>query len=613
MLKRLFAPITAAEAQKQRERIAQEHKKELETAAAERAAARAAAPPPAKKRCVGRPARAHEPAQSSAAAASADATDDCDEQQSFVAVTDSNADKVARGQYMNWFATPYVSDIITAYRYAAYSARTAVSRLRAVNPERYKSLSFTTVHGWFDKQHCLLPKYAAQLANNAAAVRYSAARSLFDRAPDGCEERVQDLLLTMRAGGAPINTAIIRCVITAVMETAAPALLAEYQLSQSFCSRWARKRLLWTWRSGTTAASKLPVDWEAQGIKMAQRIAAAMELHAVHPSLVINLDQTGVRLVPSGRWSYEERGSKAVAIVGAEDKRQFTACVASSLDGELLPLQLIFAGKTARCLPPRTADALAARVHVTFSDNHWSSQETMQQYVEHVVLPYASRCIVQHELRSDAHVLLVLDVWSVHKSEEFRAYLRDKQPRVHLVFVPANCTSRLQVADVALQRPFKAHITDKFQRWTVDQMKSQIDSNSVVGIAQLLRMATIKPLAQQWCIDSWNELRKRRSLITDGWAKCCTKLYDVLDRERRIDAVKLIAATQLDADHVPTETDEEQYNDHAPSGSDSDEPGLDLAAPRRFGTRRSGRVSKSVQQLGYRLNTEHIECDGDEE
>ena len=77
-------------------------------------------------------------------------------------------------------------------------------------------------------------------------------------------------------------------------------------------------------------------------------------------------------------------------------------------------------------------------------------------------MPYAEACIRKHRLHADAHVILVLDVWSVHKSEEFRLFLRTHHPRIHLVFVPANCTSKLQVADVALQRPFKHAITRRF-------------------------------------------------------------------------------------------------------------------------------------------------------
>jgi hypothetical protein len=182
----------------------------------------------------------------------------------------------------------------------------------------------------------------------------------------------------------------------------------------------------------------------------------------VHPSLVVGMDQTGLNLVPASDWTYDEKGTTSVSSIGAEDKRQITACMASSLSGELLPLQLIFTGLTARCHPAATPSSVAAGVHITHSPNHWSSLETMQQWVTDVLLPYAERQIVAHKLRSDANIVLLLDVWSVHKGEPFRFFLRTHHPRIHLIFVPANCTSKLQVADVALQRPFKSSISRNF-------------------------------------------------------------------------------------------------------------------------------------------------------
>ena len=101
----------------------------------------------------------------------------------------------------------------------------------------------------------------------------------------------------------------------------------------------------------------------------------------IHPSLVINMDQTGAHLVPSDSHTYEMKGVKDVKVIGADDKRQITACIASSLHGDLLPLQLIFQGKTAACHPVVTPAATNARAHITHSENHWSNQETMQQYI----------------------------------------------------------------------------------------------------------------------------------------------------------------------------------------------------------------------------------------
>ena len=131
-----------------------------------------------------------------------------------------------------------------------------------------------------------------------------------------------------------------------------------------------RDTMQYTWRVRIEAAAKLPADWRAQGVEMARRIGFAMQVYKVHPSLVINMDQTGMMLAPVGSRTFELKGSKHVKVAAADDKRQITVCIASSLDGDLLPMQLIFQGKTGACHPPVTAAAQAAKVHITHSINH---------------------------------------------------------------------------------------------------------------------------------------------------------------------------------------------------------------------------------------------------
>ena len=316
------------------------------------------------------------------------------------------------------------------------------------------------------------------------------------------------------------------------------------------------------------------------------------------------MDQTGVHLVSASSWTYEMVGSSDVAIVGAEDKRQITACVSASLRGDLLPLQLIFQGKTARCLPASTASSTAARVDITCSDNHWSTQETMQRWITKVLLPHTERMISMYELDANAHILLQLDCWAVHKSEEFRGWLQREHPRIHLVFVPANCTSKLQLADVALQRPFKSCITQSFNNWAAAAVAEQIQQGEVTGIAAQLGMAALKPLVLQWCVDSWNGLRERRQLILDGWDRSCLSLFNITSEHRRNDAVKLIALKKLDLEDLPEGVEPDGY---AESDSEEDDE-LDTSKPRQFG-KQSTREKAPPKKFGYFVDPTRVEIE----
>jgi len=292
-------------------------------------------------------------------------------------------------------------------------------------------------------------------------------------------------------------------------------------------------------------------------------------------------------------------------------KRQITVCLASSLHGDLLPLQLIFQGKTARSLPDPTAVSIASLCHLTCSENHWSSQTTMQQYISEIIMPHAERCIQQHRLHADAKIILVLDVWAVHKSEEFRLFLRMQHPRIHLVFVPANCTSKLQVADVALQRPFKHGITSRFNEWAAQQIKQQIQEEKIVSLSESFKMGTIKPLVLLWCLESWSSLKERKPLLLDGWRKCCTSLFNVMDPVKRVEAVAAVARRELEQSFVPDE--DEEYKEDESEEEDDDEDELDLSQERKFGDRKSSRMRTQATAFGFQLDSSAIALTEDSE
>ena len=63
-------------------------------------------------------------------------------------------------------------------------------------------------------------------------------------------------------------------------------------------------------------------------------------------SLVIDWDQTGIQYIPVSKWTMEGEGLKRVEITSFEKKQQITAVFGATMDGDFLPPQLIYAGKT---------------------------------------------------------------------------------------------------------------------------------------------------------------------------------------------------------------------------------------------------------------------------
>ena len=60
----------------------------------------------------------------------------------------------------------------------------------------------------------------------------------------------------------------------------------------------------------------------------------------------MNLDHTPLKYAPVGDETMAEKISNDVTVEGSDDKQCITATFAISVDGEFLPIHLIYAGKT---------------------------------------------------------------------------------------------------------------------------------------------------------------------------------------------------------------------------------------------------------------------------
>ena len=136
-------------------------------------------------------------------------------------------------------------------------------------------------------------------------------------------------------------------------------------------NKWARgvlEKLTWRRCKGTTRKVDPSPQFLAEEKFIFQRNTSALVFeHDIPPSLIINIDQTPLSCVNTGKYAFGFKGVKNIPIKGADDKQQITATFAVSCIGDFLPIQLIYSGKTERSLrkysfPPSFL--------VTFTGNH---------------------------------------------------------------------------------------------------------------------------------------------------------------------------------------------------------------------------------------------------
>ncbi len=179
-----------------------------------------------------------------------------------------------------------------------------------------------------------------------------------------------------------------------------------------------------------------------------------------------------MQLVPAGNArTYHTKNSLDVSMANGDDKRGYTAMLALVASGKMLPLQVIYGGAegSLRALPNVLCRATAVAKGFVFGQTptHWSSQGSMRKYIIGVIDPYVKSVIKASngQLPVDQKVVLLIDCWSVHKSEEFLSWMKEEYPHLIILFVPGGTTSKFQPADTGLNRPFKAVVKAAYHLW----------------------------------------------------------------------------------------------------------------------------------------------------
>ena len=158
-------------------------------------------------------------------------------------------------------------------------------------------------------------------------------------------------------------------------------------------------------RRASTKAKVSVSDFNQLKAQFVFDVKAVIKMEDIPCELVINWDQTGIHYVPVSSWTMAKEGSKRVEIAGIDDKRQITAVFGSTMSGDFVPPQLINKGKTSKSLPSVT---FRSEWRVNFTENHWSNENTMVDYLEKVLFPYAEKKEMSSSLSQVSQLSLFL-------------------------------------------------------------------------------------------------------------------------------------------------------------------------------------------------------------
>lgn len=274
------------------------------------------------------------------------------------------------------------------------------------------------------------------------------------------DSAVQNLIMGLRRNRAVINTRIVMAVGEGVLKARDPSKLDVHGGPVQITKGWAKslmKRMGFSKRKGTNAGKIAVSDFEERKECFLADITAEVMMNEIPDELIINWDQTPLHIVPTGDWTMHKSGEKIIPIANLDDKRQITAVVAVTIGGHYLAPQLIYQGKPFVLIP---------RLHHLMngiSGNHWSNEETMQRYIQKVILPYVSSQRKELKLSETHPALVLFDVFKGQTTPNIKKLLEDNH--VSMVLVPPNCTDKLQPLDISINKPMKDALKDQFQSW----------------------------------------------------------------------------------------------------------------------------------------------------
>ena len=199
---------------------------------------------------------------------------------------------------------------------------------------------------------------------------------------------VQEYILKLCERGSPVNSTVVQAVAEGALLAMDKTSLVQYGGHIKLSNTWAKSlmaRMNFIKRKGSTKEKVEVKNFETINSQFLQDIVNTATMEEILSQLIFNWDQTGINLVPYSSWTMEKTGKKRVGVNGLNDKRQITAMLCGSIDGDFFPLQLIYAGKINRCRP---SYVFLEEWNITHSSNHWSNEDTMVEYIQKVMVPY---------------------------------------------------------------------------------------------------------------------------------------------------------------------------------------------------------------------------------
>ena len=350
--------------------------------------------------------------------------------------------------------------------------------------------------------------------NNVTAYKKKGRPNLLE---DDLLTKVKDVVTGVRMAGGVISRRMVMAIGTGVVKANCPSKLKELGGHIELTEGWARsvlKSMAWSKRKGTTGKIEPSKQFLLEEKLTFQRIISTIiEEHDIPKELILNLDQTPLSYVSPGKYTFNPKGAKTVPIKGVDDKRQITATFTVSMTGKFLPIQLIYEGKTKRCLPKFK---FPGNFNVTYSDNHWSNTEKSIELLEKVIFPYLKQVKESLHFPKEQMSFIIMDTFKGQDNDLFLDLC--KKNFCQVAIVPHNLTNKFQPLDITVNKPAKSFISNKYNEWFAKQVSKQLGQGiQPADVKVSLGLVELKVMHAKWILDLYHYLCSQKVIILNGF------------------------------------------------------------------------------------------------
>ena len=197
-----------------------------------------------------------------------------------------------------------------------------------------------------------------------------------------------------------------------------------------------------------------------------------------------------------------------------DDKRAVTGVVSGTYDGTLLPLQIIYQGKTTACEP--SPDTYPSDFDITHTESHWSNKISKFSFFNNVLKPYVDKKRAEQGYGQETYALIIFDFHKSNLHKELYEYMEKENWCFKLV--PERCTDFCQPMDLSVNGAFKRYLRQEWTNWYGQQFMMQLKSGRKVNEVNIDTTLTyLKPIHAQWVIKAFTQMKQNKKLMMRGW------------------------------------------------------------------------------------------------